>query len=66
MNKIIFLTFIHDYFNKSLINQNEYENYISQLKQCFNVVDYKNIKYLTGRKYYLDRLGQFEKAIIKI
>ena len=25
------------------------------------MVNYENIKYLTNRKYYLDRLGQFEK-----
>ena len=62
LKKIIFLNIpTPDYFNKSLIYQNEYEKYISHLKKCFNVVDYKNIKYLTNRKYYLDRLGQFEK-----
>ena len=62
LNKIIFLNIpTPEYFNKNLIYQNEYENYISQLKQCFNVIDYKNIKYLTDKKYFLDRLGLFEK-----
>lgn len=62
LDKIVFLNIpTPDYFNENLIYQKEYENYIDQINQCFNVVNYENIKYLTNRKYYLDRLGQFEK-----
>ena len=62
LDKIVFLNIpTPDYFNENLIYQKEYENYIDQINQCFNLVDYENIKYLTNRKYYLDRLGQFEK-----
>tara|TARA_B100001248_G_C27341412_1_gene436476 strand:- start:121 stop:1101 length:981 start_codon:yes stop_codon:yes gene_type:complete len=62
LDKIIFLNIpTPDYLNNNLIHQKEYENYIVQINKCFNVVEYENIKYLTNKKYYLDRLGQFEK-----
>lgn len=62
VKKIVFLNLpTPNYLNENLIHQSEYENLISYIGECFSFISHKEVNYLNNKKYYLDRLGEFEK-----